>query len=301
MKSLAAYIMRGPVQATLVAWSTGLLSLMIPFVGLLSSATLGLVTLRNGVVAGLRVGALAGLGCLIMSVTVLGSPWPALVIVLVLWLPVWVLAAVLRHTRSLALTIQLAGLAGVVAILMVHALASDLTGYWLRLLGPFQAVLMESGGVDGPTLQKVFAELAPWMTGAFALGLMLQTLLGLVMGRWWQGQLYNPGGFGAEFRAFRLHPVSGLVGLLLVAMVGFVTGPGLVPDLLLVLTPLWLFQGLAVIHGLLAVRGAHPGWVVAVYVLLILFMPQTLVLVACLGLVDTWADLRARLGRRPSA
>lgn len=301
MKSLAAYIMRGPVQATLVAWLTGLLSLMIPFVGLLSSATLGLVTLRNGVVAGLSVGALAGLGCLIMSVAVLGSPWPALVIVLVLWLPVWLLAAVLRHARSLALTIQLAGLAGVVAILVVHALASDLTGYWLRLLGPFQAVLMESGGVDGPTLQKVFAELAPWMTGAFALGLMLQTLLGLVMGRWWQGQLYNPGGFGTDFRAFRLHPVSGLVGLLLVATLGFVPGPGLVPDLLLVLTPLWLFQGLAVIHGLLAARGAHPGWVVAVYVLLILFMPQTLVLVACLGLVDTWADLRARLGRRPSA
>lgn len=301
MKPLAAYIMRGPVQATLVAWLTGLLSLMIPFVGLLSSATLGLVTLRNGLRTGARVGAQAGLGCLILCLLVLGTPWPALVIALVLWLPVWGLAGVLRHSRSLALTTQLAGVVGVVAILAVHALAADPTAYWLRLLEPFQTVLMQNGGVDGPTLQKVFAELAPWMTGAFALGLMLQTLLGLLIGRWWQGQLYNPGGFGADFRAFRLHPVLGVVGLLLVVAVGFMPGPGLVPDLLLVLFPLWLFQGLAVIHSLLATRGAHAGWAVGVYILLIVFMPQTLVLVACLGLVDTWADLRARLGRRPSA
>jgi hypothetical protein len=159
---------------------------------------------------------------------------------------------------------------------------------------------VQSGDIEGSTLKKVFEALAPWMTGAFALGLMLQTLLGLFLGRWWQGQLYNPGGFGTDFRTLRLHPVSGLLGLLLVAFVGFLPGPGLAPDLLLVLTPLWLFQGLAVIHGLFAERGARPAWLVGVYVLLILFMPQTLMLVACLGLVDTWADLRARLGRRPT-
>jgi len=35
--------------------------------------------------------------------------------------------------------------------------------------------------------------------------------------------------------------------------------------------------------------------------LLVVFMPRTLVLVACLGLVDIWVDLRARLGPRPPA
>ena len=30
-------------------------------------------------------------------------------------------------------------------------------------------------------------------------------------------------------------------------------------------------------------------------------MPRTLVFVACMGLVDIWADLRARLGRRPDS
>ena len=86
MKPLAAFIMRGPVQASLVAWFTGLLSLLLPLVGLLSSATLALVTLRGGTGYGIQVGALAGLGCLILCALLLGSPWPALAILLVLWL-----------------------------------------------------------------------------------------------------------------------------------------------------------------------------------------------------------------------
>ena len=301
MKPLAAFIMRGPVQATLVAWLTGLLSLLLPLAGLLSSATLALVTLRGGTGYGVRVGALAGLGCLILCTLLLGSPWPALAIVLVLWLPVWGLAVLLRFSRSLAFTAQAAGLAGLGVVLSIHALVEDPTADWLRVLGPFRAALIKDGVLDEPAAAAVFAALAPWMTGAFAAALMFQVLLGLFIGRWWQAQLYNPGGFGADFRAFRLHPVFGVGGLLLVGAVGLQPGPGLIPDLLLVLSPLWLFQGLAVIHQLLAVRGAQRGWLVGLYVLLVVFMPRTLVLVACLGLVDIWVDLRARLGPRPPA
>jgi len=301
MKPLAAFIMRGPVQASLVAWCTGLLSLLLPLVGLLSSATLALVTLRGGTWYGVRVGALAGLGCLVLCTLLMGSPWPALAILLVLWLPVWGLAAILRFSRSLAFTAQAAGLAGVLGVLSVHALIGDPTSAWLRLLEPLRAALIKDGGLDGPVAAAVFETLAPWMTGALAAALMLQVLVGLFIGRWWQGQLYNPGGFGADFRSFRLHPVVGLVGLLLVAGVGFQPGPGLIPDLLLVLSPLWLFQGLAVIHQLIAQRGARRAWLVGFYLLLVVFMPRTLVLVACLGLVDIWVDLRARLGPRPPA
>jgi len=301
MKPLAAFIMRGPVQATLVAWITGLLSLLLPLVGLLSSATLALVTLRGGAGYGVRVGALAGLGCLILCTLLLGSPWPALAIVLILWLPVWGLAALLRFSRSLAFTAQAAGLAGAGLILVTHALVGDQSDDWLRVLEPFRAALVKDGGLDEPAAAALFAALAPWMTGVVGAALMFQVLLGLFIGRWWQGQLFNPGGFGADFRSFRLHPIFGVAGLLLVGAVGLLPGPGLSADLLLVLCPLWLFQGLAVIHQLRAARGARRGWLVGIYVLLVLFMPRTLVLVACLGLVDIWVDLRARLGPRPPA
>ena len=66
----------------LVAWGTGALSLLLPFVGLLSSATVALVTLRNGSGYGVKVSALAGLGCMVLCTLLLGSPWPALAVVL---------------------------------------------------------------------------------------------------------------------------------------------------------------------------------------------------------------------------
>ncbi|WP_295388878.1 DUF2232 domain-containing protein [uncultured Thiodictyon sp.] len=301
MKPLAQFIMRGPASAVLVAWGTGVLSLLIPLVGLLSSASVALVTLRNGIGYGARVGGLAGLGCMVVCAMLLGSPWPALAVVLILWLPVWVLAAVLRFSRSLAFTAQVAGLAGAGAMLAIHALIADPSRHWLRLMEPFQTALVKDGGLDAGAAQALFEGLAPWLTGTFAAGLMLQVLLGLFIGRWWQAQVYNPGGFGADFRAFRLHPVFGIAGVALAVAGGWWPGPGLLTDLLLVLSPLWLLQGLAVIHQLHRARGAHRGWLVGFYVLLVAFMPRTLVLVVCIGLVDIWADLRARLGRRPDS
>lgn len=301
MKALAGFIMRGPGQAALVTGVTGLLSVPLPLFGLLSTAALALVTLRNGARAGALVGVLGGLGATLLAVLLFGSPWALAMVMAVLWLPVWGLAAILRFSRSLALAAQLAGLVGILLILLVHGVGTEPAVYWEQILEPLRGALIKDGVIEAATAQALFADLAPWMTGAFAAALILQLLLGLFIGRWWQAELYNPGGFGADFRAFRLHPGFGLLGLVLVVTIGFLPGPGVVSDLLLTLMPLLLLQGLAVVHDLLRARGAKPAWLAAFYVLLVLFMPRTLVLVACLGLVDIWADLRARLARRPNS
>jgi hypothetical protein len=131
--------------------------------------------------------------------------------------------------------------------------------------------------------------------------LILQWLLGLLLGRWWQALLYNPGGFGEEFRGLRLHRGLGIAGLVLVGLVGFTKGPGLVADLLVVLFPLYLLQGLAVVHALHHWRKAHGAWLVALYLALIFFLPHAAILLACIGLSDIWVDIRGRLARRPDA
>ena len=53
MGFLASYIMRGRLQAMIVASTLALLSLIIPPVSVVSSATVALVTLRRGAVEGL--------------------------------------------------------------------------------------------------------------------------------------------------------------------------------------------------------------------------------------------------------
>jgi hypothetical protein len=155
--------------------------------------------------------------------------------------------------------------------------------------------LVKDGVVAEQASAAVFAELAGWMTGAFAAALVAQLLFGLFIARWWQALLYNPGGFGEEFRDLRLGRSFGVVALLLLAALPFFDGVGLAAHMLLVLSVLLLLQGLAVVHKVRALKQARQAWLVGFYVLLILFMPQTLLLVACVGLVDIWADIRARV------
>jgi hypothetical protein len=299
MKALAGFIMRGYLQAALVAAAGALLSLLLPLFGLVSGAVIALFTLRRGLREGALLGGLATLGVGLLGTLALGSPWPALGTLLVLWMPVWGLAALLRLSRSLSLTVAAAGLAGGLVVLLIHALVVDPAAGWLELMTPFSELLVRDGVVEPLAAEALFGAIARWMTGAFAAALVLQWVLGLFLGRWWQALLYNPGGFGQEFRDLHLQRVLGIGGLVLLALIGLFRGPGLVPDLLIVLMPLYLLQGLAVIHQVHGARGLHPGWLFGLYVLLVVFMPHAELLVACLGFVDIWADFRSRLTSGP--
>ncbi len=299
MKPLAQFIMRGRLPAALVVFASAVLSVLIPLIGLISGAAVALVTLRNGAREGSTAIVLALGASTLFFALVLGSPWPAVGLLLALWAPVWGLALVLRATRSLSLTVLAAGVGGLLLVLLAHLFLDDPASYWLQLLEPLRQVLEAEGAVEATAGEDLFARIARWMTGAFAAALLLQIVLGVFIGRWWQALLYNPGGFGAEFRDLRLPRALGALGLLLLAVIAFAPGPGLVVDLLIALAPLFLLQGLAVVHQLLHARGAHAGWLVGLYGLMVLLMPHAELLVACVGLVDIWVDVRARTAARP--
>lgn len=298
MKPLANFIMRGYSPATLVTTVAGLLSLLIPFVGVISSAAVGLVTLRQGARPGMLLLGSSTLASGLIAWPALGNPWVGLGILLVLWVPIWGLATILRATRSLNLTAQLAALGGLVVVLVVHLTVGDPALYWRELIEPLRQSLLNDGLVEAEASQVLFARLAQWMTGAFAAALVLQYLVSLFLARAWQAQLYNPGGFGAEFKALR---VGSLVGGLFVLFLAWgLLAKGLGLDLAPVLGLLLLLQGLAVIHRLRELRNANQGWLVALYVLLVFFMPQMVLLLISLGLIDLWADIRARVEQRVS-
>lgn len=298
MKPLANFIMRGYSQAALVAAVAALLSLLMPLLGPVSAAAIGLVTLRNGIAQGLLVTGLATLGAAVLATLALGSPWPALGILAVFWVPSWILATVLRSSRSFVMTVQFAVIFGLALVLVFHALIGDPVAYWQALLEPFRQTLVTDGILQADVSQALFRDLAKWMTGSFAAALVFQLLASLFIARWWQASLFNPGGFGKEFRAFRLNRMVGVPILFLMVLLGFGQGTGLVADLLLVLGILLVVQGLAVAHEVRQLTGARVGWMVGLYLLLVLFMPQALFLTACVGLVDIWADIRARVARR---
>ncbi|MGQ9659344.1 MAG: hypothetical protein ACUVT0_04460 [Thermochromatium sp.] len=299
MKPLATFIMRGYSPATLVTTVAGLLSLLVPFIGVISSAAVGLVTLRQGAHPGMLLLGASTLASGFIAWLGLGNPWVGLGILAVLWVPIWGLAVILRATRSLNLTVQLAALGGLVMVIATHVSLGDPAAYWRELIEPLHQALLDDGLLQVETSQAAFDRLSQWMTGAFAAALVLQYLLSLFLARAWQAQLYNPGGFSAEFKALRVGAPVGWLFVLFLAW-GLLAQGGVGRDLLPVLGLLLLLQGLAVIHRLRELHHAHQGWLVALYVLLVFFMPQMVLLLISVGLIDLWADIRARVEQRLS-
>jgi hypothetical protein len=298
MRSLAGFAMRGRSQAALVAAGSAVLSLIVPLVAVISSAVVALATLRQGAREGLLVAGIAGLGGAALAWLALGTPWPGLGFFLVLWVPLWVLALVLRVTRNLALTVQGAAVAGLLILVGLHLAVDDPAAYWGKVMEPLRERLVEVGFIPEAASREVMADLAKWMTGALAASLYVQFLLALFLARWWQAVLYNPGGFGAEFRDLRLSPLLGYAVLALVGLRLWWPEALWGLELLMLILPLLLLQGLAVAHGVRHSLGVGVGWLVAVYLVLVVAMPHGEVLVSGLGLVDLWLDVRGRVARR---
>ena len=298
MLGLASFIMRGRSQAALVAAVFAILSLLFPLTGMLSSATLALATLRQGPVEGLLVGLFAGLASGLFAFAALGSPLPAVGFALALWLPVWALAVMLRNSGSPALTVTTAGLMGLAILIGLKVGVADPAAYWAELLEPVRKGLIEGGILTDAEGQALILEVARWMTGAFAATFYFQALLALFLGRWWQSLLYNPGGFGAEFRDLRLGKGLGVLGLALMAFILVKGENQWAADLLILITPLFLLQGLALIHWLVKALQANRGWLIGLYALFLLALPHAQVLTAGLGLADIWVNVRAKVRPR---
>ena len=101
MNFLATYIMKGRIQAMIMASTLALMSLIMPPVSVLSSATVALVTLRLGAYEGLSILGCSSLAAGILGFFATGSFQFAIMYVLVLWLPVWIISIILREGRHL--------------------------------------------------------------------------------------------------------------------------------------------------------------------------------------------------------
>src|SRR5690606_20902856 len=95
------------------------------------------------------------------------------------------------------------------------------------------------------------------------------SVLCLLLARYWQAALYNPGGFGVEFRALR-YP-AGVTTLLVAVAVGLIVfGLQLRTWSMICVIPL-TFAGLALIHARVAVRGGGSTWLVIFYIAWLIF------------------------------
>jgi len=283
MRAMADFIMRGRVQATLVVVGCAALPLLF----WLSAAAGSLVFLRRGFKDASGVLAWALLPAL--AWWFFGEPRTLMVLLGTLGL-----AALLRagHSwnrvllSSIALGLVYGAVLGSVFREPIDTLAQAIAKILPQMLdGIYQKLTVEERGrLDGL--------IAPVLTGLIAALLQAVSVLALMLGRYWQAALYNPGGFGREFRAVRLPLAVALVLLVLILV-----GPNFGTELAM-LTPLCtiplFFAGLAVMHGLVAQGRLAKFWLVGLYVTLLLFMQLIYPLLVVLAIVDSLIDFRGR-------
>ncbi|MFP4132317.1 DUF2232 domain-containing protein [Thiohalospira sp.] len=296
MKALAAYITRGHLSAALVAVAAAAGALFLAPLGYVSGGAVALMTLVAGPASGLVVVAIAAVVTMLVGLLAAGDVAIGLGFAAVVWAPAWLVATVLRRTVSLPLAVTTAAGLGILLILGIHGAVADPAAFWEGQLEQIFATLEQQGGGLDPSAEEAMEALAEMMTGALGAGIAVSLSLTLFLGRWWQAILQKPGGFRAEFHALRFD--DRLAWLALAIAVGGAVAPGgtgvVAGHLTLVLVVVYLLQGMAVIHGSAGARGLGWQWLALVYALLLL-VPYTIPVVAALGFLDTWLDVRRRL------
>jgi hypothetical protein len=307
VQALAAYMMRGRLQAMLsaaglAAFSLLLLPLSWP-VSFLSGAAVALVVMVQGPKEGIftTLGATAILAVLVTVFFKL--PTMAGVYAVMVWLPAWILAVTLVLSHSLALAMSIGALLGICIILAVYALIPDPAGLWYQHFTEQVLPLMEKAGValnKAPGFDAQLREASKVMTGTTVAFSVMAVWLSLLIARSWQAALYNPEGFREEFRALKLGQTTALLAAVIAVLAVFTSGAvnELAMNALVVILMLFMFQGLAVGHNLVSQYQQGKAWIVCIYVVLVFTSPHGLILFAMIGWLDNGFDFRKRFARK---
>ena len=217
MRSLARFILSGPMQAVAVVFGFAVLSLPFPFLIIFSGAALALVTLQLGLSQSVKV-------MLISAVLITVSTYFLLkglsIGPLYAWLSVIVVAAVYRNTQSIGLSLQLLTVLGLFSVLLLAVIFPDMQTQWQNYMqSAFKVIekdpafqgIWQSDKLSPERLEKYLPFIASLMTGILVSLFILVTSITVFLGRQWQGFQENIRSFREEFVAIRLGKV--LAGL----------------------------------------------------------------------------------------
>jgi len=279
VRVLAEFIMRGRMQACLV----GVFGSLLPFV---SVSTIGLVTLRKGAAEGFIVSLWVILPLLLSYMFSASSPFMAVVSGVAL-INMALVANAHRVTADWNFSLGIATLSGVVLVCLAALLFQAEMNDFVNELEEMLATASEQSGQTMLVLTRNgFLAFVAWVV-------IFNTVIGLVLSRWWQALLYNPGGFQEEFQMLRLSPKLSLV-CLSIFIAGLALGGNYQLWLRLASIPL-LIGGLAIVHYVVQHKGFGRQVLVVMYVGLFLFGPVLMVLLGALGAADSVMNFRTRL------
>lgn len=271
MRGLAEFVMKGRKQAIMAVLLLGL----IPLLNLLSPVLVGLVVLRKGFQEAVQVLVWAILP--IGGWALAGDPVP-----LIMLLGITGLAGLLRSSESWEFTLLAAIAVGVCVEIYLRLQPAVLDLIFLQMQPYFEA-----NAIQGEQLDALRDVMTSFMGAVY----MFLSIILLMLARWMQAALFNPGGFQKEFHGLR---VEQKVALILVSCMMLANFEILIPQtwMLYLVLPL-MFSGIALMHAVVAAKKLSSLWLAVLYALIVL--PLIANLVVLLALLDSWYDFRTRL------
>jgi hypothetical protein len=285
------------MQAMIVASTLAMVSLIMPPVSIVSSASVALVTLRRGAVEGLIV-----LGCStavagVLGFFLLGNYQFVLLYGMVLWIPVWLISIILREGRYLSLAVEIAVLIGVLGVVGCYLYNAELAVMWKSMLSQ-----MVPPNAPVEDIQHTLDVLSHYMTGIVAAAAVFGLLFGLFLGRWWQSLLYNPGGFRHEFLSLNTHPRLAIGSIVVVVIASLSSGviSEVSWNIAILLFVLYTYIGTAVLHTVFAAM-KMGRYIVPMFYVTLFLIPHFMLPVALVGLSDAWMNLRNKISNQQAS
>lgn len=266
------------------------LATLVPFFSWLGSCVLGVVTLRQGAQKGFPV-LVASVLPLVAYVFYFQDD-PIYYTFVVENILVWVLAKILRETVSWKWVLYSAALIGLMSVCVAHLAHGHISEYWLQFYQNKANDIeqMANQGVPKAELLVFFQRLAKITTGLIAAKVILNAGVNLLLARWLQAIVFNPGALAPEVLSIRLD--AWCVGFIGVAAILIMQDVALGWDLLPVLVLGFFLAGLSFLHWLAYIRKLSWFWFIPFYILLVLLMQILVPSVALLAILDSLFNFR---------
>ncbi len=295
---MASFLMAGRMQAAIFVIVSTLISLLLPPMIVFSNAAIALITLRKGWQQGIIFTLLATATLVLISLAVKQTAGSGVIAGLINWLPMVLLASILAMTNSWNKTLLLILALSAAGVLLFHLINSDAQAFWKPMLEQMKPMLQNMQTDQNVSkLDETINNAASWMTGTFAAALAILNILSLIIARNWQARLYNPGGFGEEFRQIRIGKQAS-IALMVAIVVALLSSNQIIVELIMVGLAVFMFQGLSLAHAVVKQREMNGRWLIGLYILMFLLPVQMIVLLATFGIIDNFADFRQKIANK---
>jgi len=282
----------------------------IPLMGWMSTLIVALITLRKGAIEGAWI---------LLFAIIPHAAWgfatghPEFIIIdVVLGLGfVWFASLVLRSTASWATTLEATAFFAVAVICLAHWYFVDIAAFWISKMQEYLHFLQSATDkmtAAQLTSVKNFALLlqdkprvdliASVLTGLFTGLLLFSNLFNVLVARWWQSSMFNPGGLSRELRGIRLSYIG--LGLLFVVFGLAALKFTIAKDLVFIVVLLFFLAGLSVMHALLNTTKKPLVWLVISYIAIMLTLPASLLIIMVLAISDILFDFRKKMAKKLS-